>query len=64
MSYRLKRWMYFSLLTLALLLVLYLFGFQKSSTPTIEWKSFKIKTSYFLGAIALYGIALYMLYKK
>lgn len=52
------------LLTVALIVALYCFGFQKSSESVMDWKSFKINTKYFLGLILGYAIALYLLYRK
>ncbi len=50
--------------TFILVVLLYFFGFQKTSTLTMDWKSFKLKTAYFVGFILLYLLAIYILYKK
>ncbi len=52
------------ILSVMLVVLLYFFGFQKTSTLTMDWKSFKLKTVYFLALILSYIISVYFLYKK
>lgn len=49
--------------TVVLIIVLYFFGVQKTSTISVDWTSFKIKTKYFIGLILLYFISIIILYK-
>ena len=52
------------LVTGVLIVILYFFGVQKTLTPDMEWKSFKINTKLFVILISVYALVIYLLYKK
>lgn len=54
---------YFIVVTILFVAVLYLLGVDKTSTPTMEWKSFKLDPKVLMVSVLLYGVAVYILYR-
>lgn len=59
-----KKIIFVIILTIVCLLAVYFISFKKTSSPNIDWFSFKVKTKYLILFITIYLIALYCIIKK
>lgn len=50
--------------TVILLILLYFFGVDKSSSQNMEWKTFKLNTKTLFSLILIYIVTLYIIYRK
>ena len=58
-----KKMMFLVLISILFLVLIYFFGFNKTSTENMIWKSVKFNTKILIVLFSVYTLAIYLIYK-